>query len=349
MSEIENYYRNLLKNSSKTLWIEKCLDLPIFSKNQKVKRLSEYYYVESTCEVFYIRSLRLFVDENKKIILFSNWKIQNDHYFLMHIEQITKGLEQVDLKTAEPIESSLVTCEKWFISYGHFSDEMFNIYDFKMKSKSAFEEYTTLTDYPPSQEKYPAYRIPKDNHNYTTLCKLLFNDNYINADTLDNNIYKLKKIVVISNAYNDPTFHKFPKSARNHIIEQITDNSVTNPNLFLTRSSGLHCKRILDNMSDIEDYFKQKKYNVINPENINYLDLVRNIINVKNLVLTWGGALVLLMYVNKNSNITILKGKSYSHEPISMIKNLIKNYSLVNIKIIDVPNNILDFKLIENL
>ncbi len=328
-------------------WYQKALKLDIFSKNQVIKKLGDYLYIEPTCDVYFIKTLNLFVDEHKKLFLFSHWKLQNEHYYLQFRDSIIESLKNYDLKNVMTLEGSYLWCQRWFCTYGHFCDECFNSFGFKDQAKQKFDNYIVLTDFKNKQEEQINYRIPKNNHNYRNICNYLFNDKYHNLnDDANCNLFRFKKVVLISNSFDDPTFHKFPKSARNFIIKKISDKSETNPNLFLTRSEGLHTKRLLDNIQDIEKYIKEKNFNILNPENINYLELVRNIINAKKLILTWGGALILLMYANKDTEITIIQGKHYMHEELNIIKNLLSNYQLNHISVIKAPTNILDLKLL---
>lgn len=346
MNNFKEHYKKILSNNNSS-WNKKSLELDIFSKNQVIKTLGDYSYIEPTCDVYYIKNLDLFVDEDKKLFLFSNWKFQNEYYFLEHIDTIIESLKNYDLKKAIELEDSYLWCQRWFCSYGHFCDDCFNNFNFKYQSNKKFDNYSVLIEFHNNQEENNGYRIPKNNHNYRNICNYLFNDKYYNPnDSKACDLYKLKKIVLISNSYHDPTFHKFPKSARNFIISKISNTTETHPNLFLTRSEGLHMKRLLDNMADIEKYMKEKNFNILNPENTNYLELVRNIKNAKKLILTWGGALVLLMYASKDAQITIIQGKYYGDENLGVIKNLLANYELKNISVIKVPTNILDLKLL---
>jgi hypothetical protein len=324
--------------------------LSIFSKSYTLTTFDNYKYLKTykNCDIFYIPSCHMFIDKDKRILIYSSCTLEDKYKFIKNIDTIIKTLNNIDLSNSIDIGSSYVACEKWFVSYGHFKDEMFTLYDFMHKyNKENISNYKPLMQYPISQEECKNYRIPKNNHNYTKIDELLFKKSLFNLNT---NVvsYKLTDLILISHDFNSPTFHKFPRIARDHILSQVDINvNNINTNVFLTRSIGLHIPRIVDNLDELNNYFKQRNYDVINPEDVEYTELIKHLINAKNIFLTWGGVMVLLMYVNPQANIYILRGKSYEHEQLSIIKNLISNYGLYNIKVIDHVNNIINISDIE--
>ena len=324
--------------------------LSVISKNYNLTTFDNYKYLKTDpdCDIFYIPSCQVFVDSDKRILIYSSYKLDNMYRFIENIDTILEQLKSIDLTKSIDIGGSYVACEKWFISYGHFTDEMFTLYDFiKRYNKENISSYKPLMEYPIFQEECKGYRIPQNNHNYTKISELLFKNSLYN---FNRNVlsYKLKDLRLISHDYDSPTFHKFPINARDHILSQVdTDLHDINGNLFLTRSVGLHIARIVDNLEELNNYFKQKNYDVVNPEDIDYTEVIKRLTRAKNIFLTWGGVMILLMYVNPQANIYILKGKSYEHEQLDVIRNMISQYSLTNITIINHKNNIIDINDIE--
>ena len=70
------------------------------------------------------------------------------------------------------------------------------------------------------------------------------------------------------------TFHSFPINVKNMLINKLCLNTQAQINennfskIFITRSIAKHMPRNLSNQIEIEDFFKTKLFNVINPEYI---------------------------------------------------------------------------------
>ena len=157
--------------------------------------------------------------------------------------------------------------------------------------------------------------------------------------------FKIKKLHLISHHTTMNTFHSFPLIVTNFIEKKLINYSNTNENknniLFLTRSTAKHMPRNLDNQVEIEEYLKNNKVDVINPETISFSELINILRCYKKIIITWGSALVNLNFCIPNSEIIILKSKSYEEETIDLFNHIIKNKNL-NIKIINSKNNIID-------
>jgi len=335
-------------------WIEICNNLSIFSKKINLDKFDKYCYLETeeNTDIFLIESSmsnNIFIDDNKKIIMFSCYALQNFNSFVEYIDIILYDIQCADLTKSHFIGTSFITCERWFQSYGHFKDEMFNIFDFLNRfDKKSLTNYTCIQRFETSSD-FKEYLIPRENNqNYRQITNLLFTKS-LNINDINFKCLKLKNLIIISNDFHCPTFHLFPKTATNHVLSQTLIKNIDLPkNIFITRTAGLHIRRIVDNLDELNIYFNNKNYTVINPETMDYKDFINYIHNADNLFLTWGGIMVVMIYTKPSCNIYLLKGASYDSETLSIIKNMTLNYSLSNrIKIINHTNNIINIEDIE--
>ena len=146
------------------------------------------------------------------------------------------------------------------------------------------------------------------------------------------------------------TFHAFPRSVTNHILSNIPINNEysNNYNVFITRGPALQNSRNLDNQLEIDKYFNSyNNFKVINPENSTFNNFVNFIRFANVIIITWGSALVNMVYLKPNTNVIILKSKSYEHENIKLFNKIIDSLNLKifivshtnnNVKISDITN-----------
>jgi hypothetical protein len=166
----------------------------------------------------------------------------------------------------------------------------------------------------------------------------------------------LKLIIHNTNNNNFKTFHSFPKQVRDIVYlkcnEELTSqniNPIIHKNIFITRGNALHLPRNLSNQKEIEEYLSSMNYHILNPEEISLPLFINTIKLADNIFITWGGALVNLIYLKPNTNVYILKSKSYLHENLVLFQKIIDTYEL-NVKVIDCDdNNIVDIELIKKV
>jgi hypothetical protein len=167
----------------------------------------------------------------------------------------------------------------------------------------------------------------------------VFENNYCNLTSLT----KINTLTLITHNFNDSTFHHFPISVTNFLINKIKKEnifSIKSNILFITRGKASHLPRNLSNQEEIENYLKNNNVDIFNPEQHTFEELVCILQQYNNIIITWGGALVNLSFCQLNSNITILKSKSYEHEGISLFNKIINDRNLkINI-IVHVDNKI---------
>ena len=300
------------------------------------KTLDNYTYIETGDNeyYYYYKPLQVFFNKQKKILCNSNINAcETNKKYLNDISNSINSLNLEDDSNFQEIEN-IIAIQRWFVTYGHFKDEIFNLSNFyelfNNKKYKVFMNYAGVN------------HMNYSTDNYDKLKNILFNDqNFINAANFNCNVIKIKKLILISHNINSPMFHMFPQNVTNKICSKINNIDVNfNKNVFITRGQALHLPRNLANQSEIEEYFKNINYNVINPE-ITELELfINSIKNAENIYVTWGGAMVNLCYVNKKSNIFLLQSLSYIKENIFQIFKFLKNYDNLYIIRCDDDNKI---------
>jgi len=302
------------------------------------KKIGDYEYFESSKEFYYISNLKIIIDNEKKILMDSNINLHNQKYF----ELSKKNVNDIDLKTSKCcIYEKIICIQNWFETYGHFKDELFNLYNFYSLFND--KDFNVLMNY--SSKPHLSYSFD----NYDELSNLLFeSNNFINASKLNDNLIKINKLVFIKHNFQSPMFHMFPKICVDKILDKTnTIDTDYNKNIFITRGKALHLPRNLENQEELEHYFLSKKYDVINPEIINIKLFINRIKNCENIYITWGGTMVNLCYVNPNTNIYLLQSLSYKHEEIFSIFKFLRNYK--NLYLIKCNNeNKIDINFIDD-
>jgi hypothetical protein len=331
-------------------------NLSIFSKKVTFEVVNEYTYVKTNenCDIFYIPYINTFIDEDKKIICFSTIKVDLGVWFYDGIDHILNVVEGTDITDNRDIGENFICCQKWFVSYGHFTDEIFTMFDFMEKLKELNDKiinFKHIQDYPVDQTLMPGYLVANGGENYNKMANYLFGNTFMNLNNAGSNCYKLKNLLLIKHNFSDPTFHKCPKSARDHIISQVRPiETELNKNIFITRTEGKHMARNIGNLNEINEFFNNNNYDVINPENMDYDLFIHYLKNAEKVFLTWGGIMVSMAYMNPNAKIYILKSKPYEGERLDVIGNMIHHYSLENkINVINHVDNLIDLTELEKL
>jgi hypothetical protein len=323
-------------------------DFSIFSSNVTLKQLDNYNYYETNDnnEIYYVNlhwpDASFFIDKNKKIIPDGRYYHKSCYVnqFTPHMKYILDLITSNELENAVFVGDKVISICKWFVTYGHFKDEAFALCDFHHKFQEVLAELSCpsikiLLDYHTDNDivkHYPVYK------NYCIIDKYLFGEDSINAYDFRHNILKMNKLYLIKHEYSDPTFHLFPLYSTNKILSNIKLQKYNNKNVFITRGTAIHMNRNLDNEPEITEYLISNKYVIVNPEAISYDDFINNIKDVDNIVMSWGGMLTNMIYLKPNTNVIILKSKSYENETIELFNKIINTYKL-NVKIIEHDNN----------
>jgi hypothetical protein len=316
---------------------KKINDLSFISKNGELKIIDDHkvnYFNEEVISIN-LSHYTLFIDKEKKIILQSSYQFHHLSILIDIIDAILILINNLNINNLNVVNDNIIYCEKWFNTYGHLLDEIYKIYDFKLNYSKNYK----ISFYIPEKTN-----LNYSNDNIFKIINLLQPDkNYINLHNLKTT--KFKSAIFLQHQFNDLTFHKFPKNITNLIMKSIDSVNPEKKNIFITRNIATHLPRNLKNQIEIENYFKHKNYNIINPENVDILEFITKIQNASNVVLTWGGALTNMVFLKPKCNVYILKSKSYMHENINLFKKIIDTYEL-NVKVIESVNNEINPELI---
>ena len=346
--------KNILKSFSGNVNILKTMS--IFSNKGSYCNLNDYSYfkTDNDINIYYIGSIyvndnknvsiSIFIDENKKILFDSKYYFYMFDRLINSLNMILNVVNNIDLNNYIDIGSDIISIEKWFITYGHFQDEAYNLCDFKNDMEKITNiNYKVILDYG-SNNNLISYNFS----NYKIIDNYLFGNSSINA--FDNGlvILKMRNLNLITHNITDKTFHNFPMYSRNLILSKIEINDCEYDKVFITRGIATHLSRNLSNEKEIEDILISKKYFIVNPELDSFNNFINKIRNAKIVVLTWGGALTNMVYLNQNTVVYILKSQSYEHESIELFMKIIKKYKL-QIHIIVHKNNKIEIKELSKL
>ena len=343
---------NILINAFNTNNIYLCKNMSIFSTKGIYKTLGDYNYFETNdgeniyyLNMFFSSQLRLFIDSDKKILYYSRFFFNNCFiHFIDNIDLILKLINDIKLDNVIDIGTNIISIQKWFITYGHYKDEAFNLCDFYNIINNS--NYMILHEYHTDSNVIPPTHYPV-NINYITIDNYLFNDNSINAYKFNKQILKMTKVYLIEHHYISKMFHSFPLSITNKILSKV-DNNININNVFITRNKALHMPRMLDNFNKIEEYLISLNFTLVNPELLTYGEFISSIRNANKVVITWGGALTNMIYLKKNTKVIILQSKSYETENINLFKKIIDTYKL-DITIIKHSNNMIKLSDLNNI
>ena len=273
------------------------------------------------CGFYNKGNLSIFFDVNKKIIFNSRFYLTHLDSFFKNIDACLHHLDKVNFSSLIEIYSPVVAIEKWFISYGHFKDEAYNLGEI-LSDTSIPQNAIALLDYPTDERlNHASFSFSS---NYQKIEKLIFESRSLNAYNFKAHVLKFSEVFVFENRYLSKTFHSFPMTVSSRIKNNIIKKNKTSEFLFLTRSSSY---RDIDNKTEIEEFLKQK-FNIFSPENNSYDSLVEHCDAAKLIVMYYGSAMTNMCYFKPNTNVIILKSKSYAPEKIDLWNTLISNYSL---------------------
>ena len=175
--------------------------------------------------------------------------------------------------------------------------------------------------------------------NYKLVDAYLFKNESVNAYDYKKKVLRMNKLFLLRNQFNDELFHSFPLYSRNVILNNINKNfNLIGTKLYVSRGKALHLPRNLDNEPEILDYAIENGYKEINPENVSLDEFVCNVNAANKIIITWGSALTNLVYCKENTQVIILKSKSYDSENIQLFMKIINTYK-INIRIISHENN----------
>jgi hypothetical protein len=296
--------------------------------------------------LFYDSYMNIWIDSDLKLLPFSNWWYRtNISKFLAHIDHYLNRIKMIDMNNCQIEESNFIAIQKWFNTYGHFLDEIICLKEYNTNNNFLYKPFISFP-----LEEYEVESVKCASLNYKIICKSLFDNNYTNVFSAKK-VVKVNGLTLLKHEYLEKTFHHFPLTISNEIVNKYCNsvydifNTDSNDILFLTRGIANHLPRNLENQTEIEEYLVQKNVKVVNPELIEFEIFIRLINSYKNIIITWGSAIVNLMFSSPNTKIKILKSKSYEDESIDLFNKIINERNL-EIEIIHHQNNRIEPSLI---
>jgi hypothetical protein len=344
--------------------------LTFYSNKYIEKKINDYEYIETTEPVFYITynlgggaCENIVLDADKKIFFDSRWwsnlncgKIKFLDHIIFYYNHIYILLDK-NIENSYNVDKIGITIQSWFSTYGHFLDEIYNLYDFyNLKTQinqniNHNEELIVIKNLKNIYiENNNNDNNENNNDNYKKIGKILFsNDNIYNSNEYKHNIVKFPKCYIIKHNYIDKTFHWFPKNVTQHIFKKklITTNKYFDK-IFITRNNSINLNRNLDNQDKIETTLNSRNISLINPEIIDFDNLINIIHNANIIIITWGSALTNLVFAKNSSTVIILQSRSYEHEKINLFDKIIQQNNL-NIVIIKHENNEINIDKLNNI
>lgn len=310
--------------------------MSLFSQRGEIKQAGDYVYRDLTGEsLFYLSRMiskagPLILDCEGKIIPESNVMLGYHHLLIDHLRNFSR------LASAATLNQSTVAfggpglaVQSWFVTYGHFHDEVYALADFQRETE---KEFTAILDYPPSDNMHLNYQTST---NYERLQALAFGPRACNVFEAGPVPVKLEGCCVISHMIEAPTFHRFPERIRNLLVRRTAGYQPHNPEvMFISRQMAKHLPRNIANQDALEKACIDIGIPVCYPEQLSFDRLVRRLNSAGGVIITWGGALTNLVYLAKRARVLILKSESYRHESLELFNKIIQQRKL-EIQVID--------------
>jgi hypothetical protein len=136
------------------------------SKPSDYKKLENYTYFESNDDecFYYITKLHVFFNKAGNILYNSNIQLKPSSIFLESVKNIIKNINFEDTQFDEL--DNIISIQKWFNTYGHFKDEIFNLCNFYELFNN--KNYKVLMNY------YKESNINYSFENYDKINRFLF-------------------------------------------------------------------------------------------------------------------------------------------------------------------------------
>lgn len=258
-----------------------------------------------------------FFDKDKKIIRYSTFDDCFDETYI----SACNDFESQFIQTSVNKEGlSVIAVTYWPACYGHIIESMFHLYDAYLNR--SFLHHKVMLG------------IPSGNNNLIQLAKYLFGDRFINSFEFDGDeIVKIDSVVLIHNYMNTSNWFKWNNDQMLLEIKKFYDNSyIFSPKgVFLTRSvhSNHDKNSVLANLDEINKFFIDIGFFVIDPQFASDRDLYNYTKNCEILVTTNGSALTPLVFFKElRCKIYCLNSSRYLPDWRRLLKNdtELKNY-----------------------
>lgn len=310
--------------------------MDIFSGRGSIKKAGNYQYRDLSGEklIYYNRAMSkagsLIVDEDMRLIPESNVMLGYPHLLIDHLPNFMKLVSSAQpLGPVAPIDGPALAIQTWFVTYGHFHDEIFALADFLRETGF---NHAPIVDYPPSDNMLLNYRTSV---NYERLQSLGLSNKSYNLFEAGARPVSLCGALVIKHLIDSPAFHLFPERIRDSIASLVQAYQPYIPSFsFISRETASHLPRNLANQDEVEALCDASSIPVVYPERLSFDRLVRQLEASTAIIITWGGALTNLVYLRKGAKVLILKSASYRHENLSLFEKIIGQREL-NVEVLD--------------
>ncbi|MFN5118411.1 MAG: glycosyltransferase 61 family protein [Cyanobacteriota bacterium] len=324
--------------------------MDVFTRKGDIKKAGDYLYRDLSSDKLYFfnrvisKAGSLILDEELRIIPESNIMLGYPHLLIDHLPNFLKLVQSVDSAgLVNPIEGPALAIQTWFVTYGHFHDEIFALADFL---KQTGWNHCPIVDYPPSDNMSLNYRTSV---NYERLQSLVLSGRAYNLFEAGSCPVGLHGALVINHLIDSPAFHLFPERIRDHIASQVSAYQPNIPSFsFISRETASHLPRNISNQDQVEALCEASSFPVVYPERLSYDRLVRRLQVSSGIVITWGGALTNLVYLSKRAKVLILKSASYRHETLDLFRKIISQREL-EVEVLDTDDeDCIDLKVLED-
>ena len=261
---------------------------------------SNLYYIPTTTVLDNVYNGILF-DDKRKIVSYSSFNVLG--YDKTSLEEGLKPLVTMADREANRIEHKVVLITTWPPSWGHLIDSICVLTDFFYRHRLNELGYKVMLLVPecPWAE------------NVLEAARLLLGSHFVNLQELEDpkRLLSFQEVILIQHAPSSVSFLSFPQNVVNILQNQWNDGIENDAyNVFLTRSTT-NVYRILENHGEIEHFFRDHGFVVIDPESHSNSALFNLLKNARNIVITNGSALSSLIFFRLTSRIFCLNSAGY--------------------------------------
>lgn len=275
-----------------------------YLKNKEVNNYKFHYFNNSENIFFFVPpenkdlvNLRQYLINNKKKVI-SNC-VSKLHY-PYNINKINNDLQKIDFENNIFINYKIIIITAWKPTYGHIFESVFNLYNFFHENKYNEKGFKILI------------YVNKNLIHLIKLSKYLLGDNIIFSNDLpQDNLIIFPEVILIENLIGSYFFHRFEnKELILKIRNYFEDNTIESyENIFISRKEDNN--RNLKNLIQIEEFLKKNNFKIIYGDDISDIEKYNRIKNAKNIIITNGSALHILIYLESKSKIFCLNANSY--------------------------------------
>jgi hypothetical protein len=183
--------------------------MTIFSQRGEIKQAGNYVYRDLTGKkLFYLRRMiskagPLILDCEGKIIPESNVMLGYHQLLIDHLLNFSSLVCTAALnQSVVDFRGPGLAIQSWFVTYGHFHDEVYALADFKLETE---QDLKAILDYHPSDNMHLNYQTST---NYERLQATACGPRACNVFEAGAAPVKLEGCCVISHMIEAPTFHR---------------------------------------------------------------------------------------------------------------------------------------------